>query len=152
MAHDRVCVTLTLELLRPDQYRQVAEWAHGPQGDVDWDDYAAYMNDPRRANFGIYLGAEFVGCLFLEIVDRNMVECHIATARRKIHPNGLARVLFETAADVFALGYTAVVARIPRRTRAAARLALRCGMREWGHTPEMRYFILTKQRFQRYAE
>lgn len=141
---------LTLEPLHPDQYRQVAEWAYGPQGNVDWEDYATQLNEPRRANFGIYLGAEFVGCVFLERVDRNTIACHVATARRKIHPQDMAQVLLKTAGDLFALGYTALVARIPRETRAAARLALRCGMFEWGHTPTTRYFILTKSRHEKH--
>lgn len=142
---------LTLEALRADQYRQVAEWAWGPQENADWDDYAAQLNEPQRINFGIYLGAELVGCLFLERVDRNTVESHVATARKKIHPKDLANVLLNTAADLFTMGYTAMVARIPRRTRAAARLALRCGMFEWGHTPTTRYFILTESRYKKYA-
>lgn len=142
---------LTLEPLHADQYRQVAEWAHGPQENVDWEGYAATLNEPNRMNFGVYLGAEFVGCIFLERVDRNTVECHVATARRKIHPQSLAQVLLKTAGDLFALGYTAMVARIPRQTVAAARLAIRCHMWEWGHTPTVRFFILTKQRYQKYA-
>lgn len=138
--------------LRADQYRQVAEWAHGPQENVDWDDYAAYMSDPKRATFGIYVGPELVGCIWIEKISRNMAECHIATARRKIHPNALAQVLLKTAGDLFARGHTAVVAHIPRETRAAARLAIRCGLREWGHTPTMRYFILTRSKYNEYAQ
>lgn len=143
---------LELKPLEVSQYRQVAEWAHGPQGDVDWEDYAAHMNNPIRANFGIYLNAEFVGCLFLECVDRNMTECHIATARRRINPQDLAQLLLATAGYLFAQGQTALVARIPIGKRAATRLALRCHMREWGHTPTMRYFVLTKQRYKRYVQ
>lgn len=142
---------LTLEPLCANQYCQVAEWAHGPQGNVDWEDYAAYLNDPNRENFGIYLAAEFVGCVFLERIDRNTVEWHIATARKKIHQADLARVLLTKAGDLFAMGYTAMVARIPRQTVAAARLAMRCHMWEWGHTPATRYFILTEQRYKQYA-
>lgn len=141
---------LELQPLRRDQYRQVAEWAHGPQPNADWDDYAAYMDDPKRANFGIYLGAEFVGCVFLES-DRNTVEYHIATARRRIHPQDLAQVLLKKAGELFDEGRTALVARIPRQTRAAVRLAIRCGMREWGHDDAIRYFILTKPRFHKYG-
>lgn len=145
-------MTLTLEPLRGDQYRQVAEWAHGPQGDVDWDDYAKYLNGPKMTTLGIYLGAACVGCVFLERVDRNTIECHVATARRKIRPFALVDVLLKTAGELFERGYTAMVARIPRKTRAAVQLALRCHMYEWGSTPEIRYFILTKQRFKRYAQ
>lgn len=141
-----------LEGLQPHQYRQVAEWAHGPQGDVDWDDYAAYMSDPKMTALGIYFDSQFVGCIWLEKISHNMAEYHVATARRRIHPNSLAQVLLKTAGELFRSGYTALVARIPRKTRTAARLAIRCGMREWGHTPEMRYFILTKDRYNRYAK
>ena len=141
-----------LEPLRPDQYRQVAEWAHGPQENADWDDYATYMSDPTRTTHGIYLGPELVGCIWVEQVGRNMAECHIATARHKVHPQALAQVLLKIAGDLFSRGHTAVVARIPRKTRAAARLAIRCGLYEWGHTPTMRYFMLTKQRFERHAK
>ena len=141
---------LSLEPLQPHQYRQVAEWAHGPQGDVDWDDYAAYMS--QHTTLGIYLGLELVGCVWIEQVGRNMAEYHIATARRRVKPNALAKVLLQTAGELFERHYTALVARIPRKTIAASRLAIRCGMREWGHTPEIRYFILTKQRYQRHAK
>lgn len=143
---------LTLEPLQPDQHKQIAEWAHGPQGNVDWEDYAAYLNGPKMTTLGIYLGAEFAGCLFLERIDRNSVECHIATARNKIHPADLAQALLKKAGELFNQGYTAMVARVPRQTRAAARLALRCHMFEWGHTPTERYFILTRKRFERYAK
>ena len=142
---------LTLQPLGKDQYRQVAEWEWGPQEDVDWERYAAEMNAPQWAHFGLYDGAELIGCVSLEKIDRQMVAGHVVTARRKIHPLLMAQVLLKTAGDLFALGYTAMVARIPKDKRAAARLALRCGMREWGHTPETRYFILTKSRWQLYG-
>lgn len=136
---------LELKPLHLDQYKQVAEWAHGPQGDVDWDDYATYMRG--RQTFGIYLGSELVGCIWLDKIGRNMAEYHVATARNKVRPDELADVLLRTAADLFNQGYTALVTRIPRQTRAAVRLAIRCGMSEYGHTPEIRYFILTRSRY-----
>lgn len=139
---------LTLEPLRPDQYAQVAEWEFGPQGDVDWEDYAAYMNEPQWGRFGLYLGLEYVGCISFEQTGRNMAAYHIVTARRKVHPQDLADVLRHTAAFLFNQGFTALTARVPVGKRAAARLALRCGMWEWGHTPTMRYFIMTKKRFE----
>src|SRR5262245_46688880 len=139
---------ITLEPLREDQYRQVAEWEFGPQGaDTDWARYRAEMNAPKWAHFGLYAGAELVGCVSLEKIDRQMIAYHVVTARRRITPTALAQVLLKMAGDQFALGYLALVARIPVEKRAAARLAIRCGMREWGHTPEIRYFMLTRGRY-----
>lgn len=105
------------------------------------------MNEPKWLHFGLYLGSEFVGRLSLEKIGRNMAEYHVITARRKVHSRALAEILRIAAAYLFANGFTAVVAHVPTTKRAAAILALRCGMREWGHTPQMRYFICTKQRF-----
>lgn len=136
---------LELRPLRPDQYRQVAEWDWGPQENVDWERYESEMNAPQWAHFALYDGAEFVGCISLER-DRATVAYHVATARNKVNPFVLAQVLLKMGFDGEA---TAAVARIPVKNRAAARLAIRCGMKEWGHTPTMRYFILTKQRYLR---
>jgi len=139
---------LTLEPLREDQYRQVAEWEYGPQpGGTDWRRYAVEMNAPQWTHFGLYDGADFVGCLSLEMIAHNMAAYHVVTARRKIHPDALAQVLLKTAEGLFDRGFTALSARIPIEKRAAALLARRCHMVEWGHTPAIRYFILTKARF-----
>lgn len=140
---------LHLKPLEASQYRQVAEWEFGPQPeDTDWDRYAAEMNAPKWAHFGLYEGSSFIGCLSLERISYNMAAYHVVTARRKIHPNSLAQVLLNTAGDLFDKGFTALTARIPHANHAASRLAIRCGMREWGHTPEIRYFMLTKSRYQ----
>lgn len=143
---------LCLEPLRADQYRQVAEWEFGPQPpDTDWQRYADEMNAPKWAHFGLYDGAEFVGCISLEKIDRQMAAYHVVTERHRIHPDALARVLLKTAAELFERGFTALVARIPIEKRAAAMLAQRCGMHEWGSTPKVRFFMLTKSRFESYG-
>ena len=147
---------LYLAPLRADQYRQVAEWEEmRPLGDeMDWELYYEEMNAPKWAHFGLYDGDSFVGCISLEEIDRQMIAYHVVTERRRVDPRALARVLRKTAGDLFAMGYIAMVARIPVGKRAAARLALRCGMREWGHTraewvaAPLRYFILTQKRFE----
>jgi hypothetical protein len=141
---------LTLEPLQPSQYRQVAEWEYGPLPEnVDWTRYEAEMSAPQWAHFGIYSGADFVGCVSFERISRNMAEYHVVTARRKVHPQDLADALLISAGYLFRHGFVALTASIPVEKRAAARLAIRCGMREWGHTPKMRFFILTKDRFNR---
>src|SRR5262245_4169679 len=139
---------LHLAELQPCQYRQIAEWEYGPQPDADWDRYAAEMSAPQWSHFGLYLGSELVGALSLEQTGRNMAAYHVVTARRRVHPQALADILLQTAGRLFARGFTGLTARIPKDNHAAARLAIRCGMREWGHTPEVRYFMLTKSRFQ----
>jgi len=141
---------LTLEPLRADQYRQVAEWEYGPQPEnTDWELHAREMEDPRTARLGLYLDGEFVGCVSLEQVSRNMVAFHIATRRHAFHPDYLARLLFNIAGDLFKQGATACVAHVPIEKRAVTRLALRCGMHEWGHSETTRYFMMTKTRFQK---
>ena len=135
--------SLHLKPLRQDQYRQVADWEYGPQENVDWDRYTAEMNAPDLAHFGLYDGADFVGCVTFE-GNRTGIAYHVVTARRKVHPLALAQILLKTAGEFFDLGYTAMVARIPTEKRAAVRLAIRCGMFEYGHCDKMRYFILTK--------
>ena len=146
---------LRLEPLRADQYRQVAVWDWGSLGDdVDWERYAVEMNAPQWAHFGLYDGGDFVGCVSFEKIDPQMIAYHVVTARRRVNPYDLAQTLRQSAGEFFALGYVAMVARIPAAKRAAARLAIRCGMREWGHTQAewiadpLRYFILTKQRYE----
>lgn len=138
---------LSVEPLRPDQYRQVAEWEFGPQENADWDRYAAEMNAPQWTHFSIYVDGSFIGCVSLEKIDPQMTAFHVVTARRAVSSRNLAQVLLKKAGELFARGHTALVTRIPKEKRAAAILALRCGMCEWGHTPELRYFVLTKSRF-----
>lgn len=142
---------LTFEPLRTDQYKQVAEWEYGPQEGADWERYAAEMSAPQWLHFGLYQNSLFVGCISLEKTGRTMAEFHVVTARSAVHPNNLAIVLLDTAAYFFNRGFTGMTARIPKENRAAARLAIRCGMWEWGHTSVMRYFILTRARFQKYG-
>lgn len=145
-------MALTVEPLRGDQYRQVAEWEFGPQPEnTDWDKYTADMNAPRWTHFGIYSDSSFVGALSLEQQGRTGTEFHIVTGRRMVHPNALANLLLSTAAYLFNQGFTSLTARIPKDKRAAARLAIRCGMREWGNTPTMRFFILTESRYRKYG-
>jgi hypothetical protein len=141
---------LTLETLRLDQYRQVAEWEFGPQGEnADWERYEREMSQPQWWHYGIYDDSSFVGAVSLENISYNMVAYHVVTARRKVNPHALADALLKLAGLLFKADYTAVTANIPIEKRAAARLAIRCGMKEWGRTPTTRYFILTKEKFQR---
>jgi hypothetical protein len=138
---------ITVQPLESHQYRQVAEWEFDIQEDRDWERYIAEMDEPQWQHFGLYLGPEFVGALSFERIDRQMLAYHVVTARHKVHPQALAQVLLKSAGFLFDQGYTALTARIPRDKRAAAKLAIRCGMREWGHTPTTRFFILTPSRF-----
>lgn len=135
-------------ILDPADYRRVAEWEWGPQEGADWARYAEEMNHPKWMHFGLYAGGELAGRVSLEKIGRNMAAYHVVTARRRVHPQALAQILLDTAAYLFERGFIGLVARIPRERRAAAALALRCGMREWGNTPRVRYFMLTRKRFQ----
>lgn len=138
---------LTLEPLRADQYRQVAEWEHGPQPDADWDAYAEEMNQPQWTRFGLYIQGELAGCLSLEKLCATMTAFHVVTVRRKIHPGDLARTLLDVAGNLFEQGCLACVAHAPIKKREVARLALRCGMWEFGRSETTRYFILTNKRY-----
>src|SRR5262245_49689209 len=140
---------LSLEHLRPSQYRQVAEWEYGPQReDTDWDRYEAEMNAPQWRHFGIYSGEVFLGCLSLEIQDPSGADFHVVTARRAVKSQELTALLLSVADCLFQSGFLALTAHIPRKKRAAIILALRCGMFEYGHTSSDRRFILTRSRFQ----
>jgi hypothetical protein len=137
---------LQLEPLRVSQYRQVAEWEYGEQPEsTDWNKYVAEMSQPQWAHFGVYDGDEFVGAVSFEKIGRNMAAYHVVTERRKVNPYALASLLLDTADYLFQQGFIALTARIPVEKRAAARLAIRCGMKEWGKTPSMRFFMLTKR-------
>lgn len=139
---------LELKLLGASQYPQVAEWEFGKQGeDVDWSRYLAEMSQPQWTHFGIYRGDEILGCVSFEQTSYNMAEYHVVTNRHKVHPRELANLLLNTAGYFFSQDFTALTARIPIDKPAASRLALRCGMREWGKTPELRLFILTQSRY-----
>lgn len=140
---------LTLEPLQSSRYRQVAEWEHGPQPDADWESYATEMNEPKWTRYGLHLGDQLVGCVSLEHISRNMVAFHVVTQRRAVHPDDLARALFDIGDRLFQQGILACVAYAPIRKREVARLASRCGMVEYGHDETMRYFIVTKKRFER---
>ena len=139
---------IELRPLHPDQHGQVAEWEFSRRlTGVDWERYKATVSAPKWEHLALYDGDDFIGCVSLERTSSQMVEFHVVTARRKIHPQILAKTLRLIAGVYFKNGFTALTASIPRDKRAAARLALRSGMREWGHTPTFRYFILTRSRY-----
>jgi hypothetical protein len=105
------------------------------------------MEDSRFARFGVYLGGDFSGCVSLEQVSRNIIGFHVATRRHTFHPDSVARLLLSIAGDLFTQGIIACVAHAPVERRAVAKLALRCGMTEYGHTSVTRYFMLTRQTY-----
>lgn len=135
---------LIVEPLGREDLRAVAEWEFGPLENVDWDRYEAEMSAPKWMHFGLYSMGALAGCISLEKISATMAAYHVVTARHAVHPQALATVLLSTAGYLFDQGFTAVVARIPVEKRAAARLAIRCHMREWGYDQTLRYFILTK--------
>jgi hypothetical protein len=141
---------LTLEPLRQDQYRQVAEWEFGPQPEgTDWGRYESEMNQPQWAHYSVYDGDILVGCVSLEQTSPRVAAYHVVTARKRVHPQALADACIRLAGALFNQGYIAVVAHNPIDKRAGARLAIRCGMREIGRGQGTRYFVITKQRFER---
>lgn len=136
---------LTLSPLRQDQYKQVAEWEFGPQGeDTDWPRYYAEMNAPQWRHMGLYQGDCFLGAVSFEWIDPHTISYHVVTARKAVHPYSLAQVLLKSAGFFFQRGLTRLVVRIPRKNVAAARLALRCGMREERSTDTERHFTLLR--------
>lgn len=138
---------LRLVPLHSHQYRTIAEWEFGPQENVDWPRYEAEMNAPQWGHYGLYKDGVFVGCVSLEWIDSQTVAYHVVTDRHRVHPRALAQVLLNVAGYLFALGNTALVVRIPREKRAAAILAIRCGMKEDAGTDKERHFTLTKSRY-----
>src|SRR5262245_20679224 len=126
---------ITLQALHPSQYRQVAEWEHGPQpATTDWEQYAREMQEMKYERFGLYLLGEFVGCVSLERVGRKVAAFHVATRRHTFHPDYLAQVLLKMAGRLFERGFLACLAYGPIEKREVARLAIRCGMRELSKT------------------
>lgn len=135
---------LELQPLRQDQYKQAAEWEWGPQDeDINWQRYEAEMDAPKWAHFGLYDGADFVGRVSIEKIDQLTVAYHVVTARHKVHPQALAQVLLKMAGWLFKQGFTALIAQIPQDNHAAAKLAIRCGMKEQRQDGPDRYFIMT---------
>lgn len=135
---------LELRPLKQDQYKQVAEWEYGPQENVDWPRYYAEMNAPGWYHLGVYSGAEFVGCVSFEQINRHIMAYHVVTARRKVQPQALADLLLSTTPFFFRRGFTALTVTIPIANVAAARLAIRCGMKELKAAPAERHFILMR--------
>ncbi len=143
--------SLTLKTLKENQYKQIAEWEYGPQDeDTDWPRYFAEMNEPRWNHYGIYLNSSFVGALSLEKIDDETIAYHVVTERKRVKPGELARLLLTTAGRCLACGYTKLVVNIPKQKRAAARLAIRCGMVEVTGDEKNRNFIFTKKEFEKW--
>jgi hypothetical protein len=134
--------------LRRDQLRQIAEWDYGPQDGVDWERYEAEMTAPQWEHYGIYQQGELAGALSLEWIDGETIGYHVTMARKKVHPERLAELLIITAGHLFDGGCTRLVANIPKKKRAAVRLALRCGMKETDADESIRNFILTRGDYQ----
>ena len=140
---------ITLEPLRKNQYRQVAEWdEQKPLGeDMDWDGYEREMSAPHWTHYGMYSNGEFVGAVSLEKIDGESADFHVTTARNKVNPYALVKILLNIARYLFEHGYTLLTATIPRDKRAAAMLARRCGMEESGSDEMIRRFWLTQARY-----
>lgn len=136
---------LALCRLEASQYKQVAEWEFGPQGEnVDWAQYEAEMNAPQWSHHGLYRDGSFVGCVSFERINQHTMSYHVVTGRHTVHPQSLAQVLLKSARFFFQRGFTSLVAHIPKSNVAASRLALRCGMREYERTNGERRFILSR--------
>ena len=140
---------LVLDPLRRNQYRQVAEWDEGRKlGEgVDWDRYGEEMAESKWMHYAIYSNGEFVGCVSLEKTGNSTADFHVATARNKVNPYALVKMLLNIARYLFEHGYTLLTATIPRDKRAAAMLARRCGMEESGSDDMIRRFWLTQARY-----
>jgi len=139
-----------LKALRRDQFKQVAEWEFGEQPpNTNWEKYFSEMEAPQWAHFGLYDGGDFIGCVSFERIDPRTMAYHVVTRRHSVRPHALAQVLLKSAGFFFQRGFTSLVAKIPREKRAAARLAIRCGMKEEAVTDNERNFILTKNQYER---
>lgn len=139
---------LALKPLREDQYRQVAEWKWGPLDDgIDWAGYVAEMNAPQWAHFGLHDGAELIGRVSFERINSQTMCYHVVTNRHKVHPQALAQVLLRSVQFFFRRGFTELQAHIPKDNVAAARLALRCGMREYERSDTERRFTLERKMY-----
>jgi hypothetical protein len=139
-------VTLNIQPLQREHFHIVAEWEHGPQIAADWARYVAEMERPQWIHLGLYLDKQCAGCVSFEKVAPTVARIHVTTRRRAFHPNYLAWLLRQTAKVIFE-GVEVIEAVIPEGRRAAARLAIRCGMRREDVFPWERRFVMTRGEF-----
>lgn len=135
-------MTLELQPLRLDQFKQAAEWEWGR--DVNVDDYAALLESPNRLNFGVYQGGRF--CAFISIERLGTAaRFHVSKEPRVTSPQQMADLLATIADYLFQNGFEEMQAAFPQTNRAARRLAIRSWMSPKGEFEE------DGVRFQTYA-
>lgn len=107
--------------------------------------YVNCLNLPQYLNFGAHRNGRMVAVITLERIDRVTVFFHVAKMPRSITPQELAELLGRIGDYLFANGFETARAAIPVSNRAAARLAMRCGMREVDQRDSDRIFQITRQ-------
>lgn len=142
---------LVLRPLDIHQYRQVAEWEEGRAlgEDINWVRYEGEMGAPQWFHLAIYDGVSFVGAVSFEQINSHTMSYHVVTGRHQVHPQKLADLLLSTVSFFFRRGFTQLTVTIPKSNTAAARLALRCGMREFDIGSHSRHFVLSRAVFQK---
>lgn len=142
---------ITLEPLQPSQYRTVAEWEHGKQPPgTDWAQYRHEMEQPGWWHYCASVDGEPSAHISLEERSPSLLRFHASSKPGSaIHPRALAEILLRIADYCFTGPYEECEAVAPRR--AAARLAIRCGLTFRGETAEGRRYSITKTEREQHA-
>lgn len=138
---------ISLEPLRRDQYRAVAEWEYGHQpANTDWEQYQREMEQPGWWHYAIYNDGVFCGQISLEERSSSLVRFHVTKSpESRIHPYALAATLLKIADYLFTGPFGECEAVAPPDTRAVAKLAIRCGLTFREETEEGRRYSITKE-------
>lgn len=139
-------INFEIQPLQREHFHLVAEWEHGPQHHADWARYIEAMERPQWIHLGLYLDKQCAGCVSLEKTSPQVARIHVTTRRRAFHPDYLAWVLKQIAKVIFE-DVEVIEAIIPEGRRAAARLAIRCGMRREDIFPWQQRFVMTRGEF-----
>ncbi len=116
------------------------------QGDgYPFEHYVECLALPSYLNFGLYAGDVLTAAITLERVSDTVARFHVAKAARTIGVRRLAQTLTDIKDYLFASGFDIAEAAIPPANRAAAFLALRCGMRETGTEDGKRIFRINRE-------
>lgn len=143
---------LRLELLKPEQYREVAGWNYEGFEDLDYEWFKQLLERANKLNYAVYLNNKFCAYISLELVKPETVRFHVAKKPHSIDPKALADLLITMADYLFSNGIEELEAAFPANLRTARRLAIRSWMTFKEKSADEEVYGITKETYYGRAE
>ena len=138
---------LRLELLKPDQYREAADWNYEGFEECEYEWFRQLIERSNRLNYAVYLNNKFCAYISLELIEPDTVRFHVAKKSHSIDPKSLADLLITMADYLFQNGIEVLEAAFPAGLRTARRLAIRSWMKFKQKDAEEEVYAIKKESY-----